>query len=141
MMRQIKAEIFQRAAPADSLEAVVGDYLRQQLGKNSLVVGGEIGRHSANTRRNRSDHAAGASADAGIGSPSPRAISSRGNNSVEQTLPPLATAGLFFLHCRRIKSLRAILAKLAPPPTWPEPLPPPKPPGEPSMALRKKRRR
>ena len=41
----------------------------------------------------------------------------------------------------RIKSLRMILAKLDPPAPRPEPLPAPKPPGEPSMALRKKRRR
>jgi hypothetical protein len=41
----------------------------------------------------------------------------------------------------RIKSLKALLAKLDPPASQPEPLPPPKPPGEQSMALRKKRRR
>jgi hypothetical protein len=41
----------------------------------------------------------------------------------------------------RIRSFKAILAKLAPPAPRPEPMPPPKPPGEPSLALRKKRRR
>jgi hypothetical protein len=41
----------------------------------------------------------------------------------------------------RIKSLKAILAKLAPPKPATEPLPPPKPPGERSMALTRKRRR
>ena len=40
----------------------------------------------------------------------------------------------------RIRGLRAILDKLDPPRVV-ETLPPPKPPGEPSMALRKKRRR
>jgi hypothetical protein len=35
----------------------------------------------------------------------------------------------------RIKILRAILAKLAPQPPRPEPLPPPKPPGERSVVL------
>jgi hypothetical protein len=41
----------------------------------------------------------------------------------------------------RIKSLKAILAKLDPPAPRPEPLPAPKPPGEPSSVLAKKRRR
>jgi hypothetical protein len=41
----------------------------------------------------------------------------------------------------RIKSLRAILAKLEPPMPHPEPFPAPKPPVERSMALAKKRRR
>jgi hypothetical protein len=41
----------------------------------------------------------------------------------------------------RVKMLRAILAKLAPEPPHPEPLPPPKPPGERSVVLSKKRRR
>jgi len=41
----------------------------------------------------------------------------------------------------RIKSLRAILAKLRPATPRPEPLPAPKPPGERSMALTKNRRR
>jgi len=36
--------------------------------------------------------------------------------------------------------MKAVLAKLDPPPR-PEPLPPPKPPGQPSMVLAKKRRR
>jgi hypothetical protein len=40
----------------------------------------------------------------------------------------------------RIKRLRAILAKLDPPARRPEPLPPPKPPGERSTVLAKKRR-
>jgi hypothetical protein len=40
-----------------------------------------------------------------------------------------------------IKSLKAILAKLNPPAPRLEPLPPPKPPGEPSLALLRKRRR
>ncbi len=40
----------------------------------------------------------------------------------------------------RVKRLRAILDKLDPPRVV-ETLPPPKPPGEPSLALRKKRRR
>ena len=40
----------------------------------------------------------------------------------------------------RVRSYRAILAKLAPPTPRPEPLPPPKPPGERSMALTKKLR-
>ena len=39
----------------------------------------------------------------------------------------------------RVRSYKAILAKLAPP--QPEPLPPPKPPGERSMALTRRRRR
>jgi len=41
----------------------------------------------------------------------------------------------------RIRTLKRILDKLAPPPPSPEPLLPPKPPGEPSLALRKKKRR
>jgi hypothetical protein len=41
----------------------------------------------------------------------------------------------------RIQKLRAILAKLAPPPPRPEPFPRPKPVGEPSMVLPKKKRR
>jgi hypothetical protein len=41
----------------------------------------------------------------------------------------------------RIKSLKAVLAKLDPPAPRPEPLPPPKPPGERSAALSRKRRR
>jgi hypothetical protein len=41
----------------------------------------------------------------------------------------------------RIKSLKAILTKLDPPAPRPEPLPAPKPPGDPSLALRKRRRR
>jgi hypothetical protein len=41
----------------------------------------------------------------------------------------------------RIRQLRRALDKLDPPPPRPDPLPPPKPPGEPSMALRRKRRR
>ncbi len=40
----------------------------------------------------------------------------------------------------RIKSLKAVLAKLDPPPR-PEPLPPPEPPGQPNIVLAKKRRR
>ncbi len=51
---------------------------------------------------------------------------------VEHTRYPLAP---------RVKVLRGILAKLAPQPPATEPLPPPKPPGERSMALTKKRRR
>jgi hypothetical protein len=41
----------------------------------------------------------------------------------------------------RIKSLKAILAKLDPPPPRPESLPPPKPSVRPSAALARKRRR
>ena len=41
----------------------------------------------------------------------------------------------------RMRSLKAILAKLDPPAPRPAPLPAPKPPGERSMALAKKRRR
>jgi len=41
----------------------------------------------------------------------------------------------------RVRRLKAVLAKLAPPAPRPELMPPPKPPGEPSLALRKKRRR
>jgi hypothetical protein len=41
----------------------------------------------------------------------------------------------------RTKALRAILAKLDPPPPRPDPFPPPKPAGEPSMVLAKKKRR
>jgi hypothetical protein len=41
----------------------------------------------------------------------------------------------------RIRSLKAILAKLDPPVPRPEPLPAPKPPGERSVVLAKKRRR
>ncbi len=40
----------------------------------------------------------------------------------------------------KVKRLKAILAKLAPPASRPEPMPPPKPPGERSMAPSKKRR-
>jgi hypothetical protein len=40
-----------------------------------------------------------------------------------------------------IRSLKAILAKLDPPAPQPEPILAPKPPGERSMALTKKRRR
>jgi hypothetical protein len=40
----------------------------------------------------------------------------------------------------RVRSYRAILAKLDPPAPRPEPLPPPKPPGERNMALTRKRR-
>jgi hypothetical protein len=41
----------------------------------------------------------------------------------------------------RIRALRRILDKLEPPPLGPEPIPPPKPPGERSVVLAKKRRR
>jgi hypothetical protein len=41
----------------------------------------------------------------------------------------------------RIRKLRTILDKLAPPPPRPEPYPAPKPPREPSMVLAKKTRR
>lgn len=41
----------------------------------------------------------------------------------------------------RIRSLKAILAKLDPPAPRSEPMPPPKPPGERSMVLLKRRRR
>jgi hypothetical protein len=41
----------------------------------------------------------------------------------------------------RIRRLKAILDKLAPPAPRPEPIPAPKPPGERSMALTRKRRR
>ena len=41
----------------------------------------------------------------------------------------------------RIRTLRSILAKLEPSAPKAEPIPPPKPPGEPSMALRKGSRR
>jgi hypothetical protein len=41
----------------------------------------------------------------------------------------------------RVRSYKAILAKLDPPAPRPEPLPPPKPPGQPSSMLAKKRRR
>jgi hypothetical protein len=41
----------------------------------------------------------------------------------------------------RVRSFKAILAKLDPPAPRSEPIPPPKPPGERSMALAKKRRR
>jgi hypothetical protein len=39
----------------------------------------------------------------------------------------------------RVRSFKAILAKLDPPAPRSEPLAPPKPPGEPSLALRKRR--
>jgi hypothetical protein len=41
----------------------------------------------------------------------------------------------------RIKSFKAILAKLAPPAPCPEPIPAPKPPGERSILSTRKRRR
>ena len=41
----------------------------------------------------------------------------------------------------RVRSFKAILAKLDPPAPRPEPLPPPKPPDERSAVLAKKRRR
>ena len=41
----------------------------------------------------------------------------------------------------RIRKLRAILDKLAPPPLRPKPFPAPKPPREPSAVLAKKKRR
>jgi hypothetical protein len=41
----------------------------------------------------------------------------------------------------RVRRLRGILAKFDPAASGPEPMPPPKPPGERSMALAKKRRR
>ena len=41
----------------------------------------------------------------------------------------------------RVKRLRAILAKFDPPPTRPERYPSPKPPGTPSAALARKKRR
>jgi len=41
----------------------------------------------------------------------------------------------------RVRSFKAILAKLDPPALRPEPIPPPKPPGERNMALTTKRRR
>jgi hypothetical protein len=40
----------------------------------------------------------------------------------------------------RIRTLRVILARLEPPKQAVKPLPPPKPPGEPSWVRRKKRR-
>jgi len=51
---------------------------------------------------------------------------------IENTRWPLAP---------RTKALRAILAKLAPPPPRPEPYSAPKPVGEPSLVLAKKKRR
>ena len=42
---------------------------------------------------------------------------------------------------QRVRSFKAILAKLDPPPSRPEPLPPMKPQGERSVVLVKKRRR
>jgi hypothetical protein len=47
----------------------------------------------------------------------------------------------FRLLSPRVRSYRAILAKLAPPAPRLEPLPPPKPPGERSIPLTKNRRR
>ena len=47
----------------------------------------------------------------------------------------------FRLLSPRVRSFKAILAKLVPPTPRPDPLPPPKPPGERSMTLTKKRRR
>ena len=41
----------------------------------------------------------------------------------------------------RVRSLKAILAKLDPPAPRSEPIPPPKPPGERSVVLARKRRR
>jgi len=41
----------------------------------------------------------------------------------------------------RVRTLRRVLDRLVPPPPAPEQHPPPKPPGEPSLALRKKKRR
>jgi hypothetical protein len=41
----------------------------------------------------------------------------------------------------RVRRLKVILVKLDPPAPRSEPIPPPKPPGERSMALAKKRRR
>jgi len=41
----------------------------------------------------------------------------------------------------RVRALKRVLDKLDPPRRASEPLPPPKPPGERSMALHKKRRR
>ena len=41
----------------------------------------------------------------------------------------------------RVRRFKAILAKLDPPAPRAEPLPAPKPPGEPSLALRRKRQR
>ena len=41
----------------------------------------------------------------------------------------------------RIKTLKAILAKMEPPASQPERYPPPKPPGQPSLVLHKKKRR
>jgi hypothetical protein len=46
-----------------------------------------------------------------------------------------------FFMSRRIRRLKAVLDKLDPPVPGPEPMPPPKPPGEPSLALRRKKRR
>ena len=46
-----------------------------------------------------------------------------------------------FLLSPRIRSLKMILDKLDPPPAQPDPLPPPKPPGERSMVRPRKRRR
>jgi hypothetical protein len=41
----------------------------------------------------------------------------------------------------RVKALRAVLDKLEPPAPKPEPLPPMRPPGEPTLAQQRKRRR
>ncbi len=46
-----------------------------------------------------------------------------------------------FFMSRRIRRLKAVLDKLDPPVPGPEPMLPPKPPGEPSLALRRKKRR
>jgi hypothetical protein len=46
-----------------------------------------------------------------------------------------------FFMSPRIRRLKAIMAKPNPPAPGPEPLPPPKSPGERSVALTKKRRR
>ena len=41
----------------------------------------------------------------------------------------------------RLRMLKRVLDKLEPPAPRSEPIPPPKPPGEPSLALRRKQRR
>jgi hypothetical protein len=57
-----------------------------------------------------------------------------------ELLREVIAADRFFLS-PRVRSLKAILAKLDPPAPRPESLPPPKPPGERSLVLVKKRRR
>jgi hypothetical protein len=69
-----------------------------------------------------------------------RGIGPRRRAALGELLREVIAADRFF-RSPRIRRLKAVLDKLDPPAPQPDPMPPPKPPGEPSLALRRKKRR